>query len=76
MAASVTDPRGVSGTIAFSPRIAMEATAMTDQPQGDSPIPMIKEETVKDDGRTLIYYTFPDDQNAQASPDVPEAAYV
>ncbi len=47
---------------------------MTDRPQGDSPIPMIepismiKEETVKDDGRILIYYTFPDDQDAPAPP--------
>ena len=43
-----------------------------DIPQSDRPAPMIKEvikemikeETVKDDGRTLIYYTFPEDQEA------------
>ena len=39
-----------------------------DTPQSDRPAPMIKEmikeETVKDDGRTLIYYTFPEDQEA------------
>ncbi len=46
----------------------------------DSPAPvikdMIKEETVKDDGRTLIYYTFPDDPQAPAPPMAPEAAHV
>lgn len=35
--------------------------------------PMIKEETTKDDGRTLIYYSFPE---AQAAPDTEEAAHV
>ena len=38
-----------------------------DTPQSDRPAPMIKEETVKDDGRTLIYYTFPEDQDAPTS---------
>jgi len=57
------------------------ANAMTDQSQGLSPTPtnerMIKEETVKDDGRTLIYYTFPDAGEAPAPPNPsPEAAYV
>jgi hypothetical protein len=35
---------------------------MTDSAQAerDTPPPMLKEETVKDDGRTLIYYTFSD----------------
>lgn len=48
----------------------------------DSPIPMTKEETmtkeeiVKDDGRTLTYYTFPNDQAAPTSPAAPEAAHV
>ncbi|GEM_PF-2331741 len=47
----------------------------------DSPPPMtkdmIKEETVQGDGRTLIYYTFPeDDQEAPALPRAPEAAHV
>jgi hypothetical protein len=32
----------------------------TDTPARDTPPPMLKEETVKDDGRTLIYYTFSD----------------
>ena len=60
----------------------MEATsAMSDQPQGDSPVPtnerMVKEEAVKDDGRTLIYYTFPDAGGAPAPPNpLPEAAHV
>jgi len=60
----------------------METTsAMTDQPWSDSPIPMngkemIKEETVKDDGRTLIYYTFPDDQDVPSAPATQEAAHV
>lgn len=51
---------------------------MTDSPipMTDSPIPMTKEETVKDDGRTLIYYTFPDDQAAPTPPAAPEAAHV
>lgn len=54
---------------------------MTDQPWSDSPIPMngkemIKEETVKDDGRTLIYYTFPDDQDVPSAPATQEAAHV
>ncbi len=39
-------------------------------------VSMIKEETVKDDGRTLIYYSFPEDQDASASPATPEAAHV
>ncbi len=56
------------------------ANAMTDQSQGLSPTPtnerMIKEETVKDDGRTLIYYTFPDDPDALMLPVAQEAAYV
>jgi hypothetical protein len=49
----------------------------TELPQRDSPPPMIKEETVKDDGRTLIYYTFPEERAAPAppSPSV-EAAHV
>ena len=38
-----------------------------DTPQSDRPAPMIKEETVKDDGRTLIYYTFPEAQDAPTS---------
>jgi len=43
----------------------------------ESPPPMTKEETVKDDGRTLIYYTFPeDDQEAPVPPATPEAAHV
>lgn len=49
---------------------------MTDSPP---PVPrdMVKEETVKDDGRTLIYYTFPeDDAQAPAPPSAPEAAHV
>jgi hypothetical protein len=38
---------------------------------------MIKEETVKEDGRTLIYYTFPEEQAAPAPPSPsPEAARV
>jgi len=56
------------------------ANAMTDRSQGPSPTPtserMIKEETVKEDGRTLIYYTFPDDQDALMLPAAQEAAYV
>jgi len=48
----------------------------TDPPQSDSSVPMIKEETVKDDGRTLIYYTFPDDSDAPASSATQEAAHV
>ncbi len=47
-----------------------------DQPQSDSPVPMSKEETVKDDGRTLIYYTFPDDEDASTSSATEEAAHV
>ena len=35
---------------------------MTDQSATDGPAPMTKEETVKEDGRTLIYYTFPETQ--------------
>ncbi len=49
---------------------------MTDQPPTDGPVPMIKEETVKDDGRTLIYYTFPNGQDDPAPPVIPEAAHV
>lgn len=41
-----------------------------DQSQQDTPIPMIKEETTKDDGRTLIYYSFPE------TSDTEEAAHV
>ena len=48
----------------------------TDTPQSGNPSPMIKEETVKDDGRTLIYYTFPDDQAAPTPPAGQEAAHV
>lgn len=44
-------------------------------PQSDLSIPMIKEETVKDDGRTLIYYTFPADGDVPAAPAM-EAAHV
>ena len=43
----------------------------------DTPTPMIKEETVKDDGRTLIYYFFPEDEpQAPIAPASPEAAHV
>ena len=38
-------------------------------------VPMIKEETVKDDGRTLTYYTFPVDEDVPSVPAV-EAAHV
>ena len=31
-----------------------------DQAEQNTPPPMLKEETRKDDGRILIYYTFPD----------------
>lgn len=48
----------------------------TEEMQSDSPVPMTKEETVKDDGRTLIYYTFPGDQAAPMPPATPEAAHV
>ncbi|MDQ2799981.1 MAG: hypothetical protein M3Y13_10090 [Armatimonadota bacterium] len=45
---------------------------MTDaaQSEQDTSPPMIKEETTKDDGRTLIYYSFPE------TPDTEEAAHV
>lgn len=46
-----------------------------DSPQSDLSIPMIKEETVKDDGRALIYYTFSDEGSAPDAP-APEAAHV
>ena len=50
---------------------------MTEQSPSDGPPPMIKEETIKDDGRTLIYYTFPDAQDAPApSNPLPEATHV
>jgi len=52
----------------------------TDAPHGLSPIPtnerMIKEETVKEDGRTLIYYSFLDDEDAPAPPATQEDADV
>ena len=49
----------------------------TDVAQNDISPPMIKEETVKDDGRTLIYYTFSNAQEALAFPNpLPEAAHV
>ena len=47
----------------------------TNETQGGSPVPMMKEETVKDDGRTLIYYTFPADEDVPDAP-APEAAHV
>lgn len=38
-------------------------------------IPLVKEETVKEDGRFLIYYTFPEDDTA--TPNTPtEDAHV
>lgn len=50
---------------------------MTDPFPNDTLLPMTKEETVKDDGRTLIYYFFPeDDPQAPAPPRAPEAAHV
>ena len=48
----------------------------TDSPQTDGPAPMTKEETVKNDGRTLIYYTFSDDRAAPTPPAPQEAAHV
>lgn len=49
---------------------------MTDQSLSDSPVPIIKEETVKDDGRILIYYTFPDDRDAPPASAAQEDAHV
>lgn len=37
---------------------------------------MTKEEIVKDDGRTLIYYTFSNDQDAPPASPNQEAAHV
>ena len=45
----------------------------TDQPEGDTSPSMLKEETIKEDGRTLIYYTFP---VAEIAPNAEEAAHV
>lgn len=39
----------------------------TDVPGQEFPLPMVKEETTKDDGRTLIYYSFPDAPTATAT---------
>jgi hypothetical protein len=53
------------------------AIVMSDRSQDAAAMPMFKEETVKDDGRTLIYYSFPDDPDVPApGASLPEDAHV
>ena len=47
---------------------------MNPEPSQKIPDEMHKEETVKDDGRQLIYYTFSPDATEAASPATEEAA--